>query len=86
LFSNYANYAHELQKRMHDKYAKYQWFKNATVENKSKQCINFFKFIIMQIGVLEIIFQSFKHLKFLHKWIAQTLINFQSHEIKKEWR
>lgn len=50
--------------------------KNATVENKSKQCINFFKFIIMQNGVLEIIFQSFKHFKFLHKWTTQTLVIF----------
>jgi hypothetical protein len=48
LFSNYANYAHELEIRMHDKYARYQWFKKATIENKSKQCINFSKFIIMQ--------------------------------------
>ncbi len=86
LFSDYANYAHELEIRMNDKYAQYQWFKNATIENKSKNCINFSNFIIMQAWVLDIVFQSFKHFKFLHKWTTQILINFQSHEIKKEWR
>jgi hypothetical protein len=40
----------------------------------------------MQAWVLDIVFQSFKHFKFLHKWTTQILINFQSHEIKKEWR